>query len=160
MILPLGVSPFTRGNHTYRIDETAAELIRIYEALRNFPRLGLIVYADAFVLGQVDKDDFSISTDNRLTAAYRKAVSCEVFLSTVERNSDATERWQRASTHGIFHEGRIYLSTHTIQSELQLPMPSQTQRFGENYFASAHEIHGKLITTCENRRVIFVENLP
>ncbi|MCL2225446.1 MAG: hypothetical protein FWB96_10825 [Defluviitaleaceae bacterium] len=157
MILPLGVSHFTRGDYTYRLNETAAEIQRVYQSLQNFPRLGLIIYADSFTLNHTYTDDFSISMENILLNAYRKAVSAENFLHTLERTAESNSRWFRAAHHGYFYENRIYISTHTLENELFIPPPRQTTEINENFFTDSKRISGKRITACPDRQVILIE---
>jgi hypothetical protein len=160
MLLPLGVSHFTRGDYTYRLHETADEIKRVYMELQNFPRLGLIVYGDTFTLGHFYTDDFSVSIEKVLASAYREAISDEYFLHSLERTPQNTAMWVRARDNGYFFEDRIYISNRTLENELYIPAPRQRTVFDEKYFTESWRVFGKKITACVNRRVIHVENKP
>jgi hypothetical protein len=160
MVLPLGISHFTRGDYTYRLSEAAEEIERIYRELGNFPRLGLIVYADAFTLAKTYTDDFSISIETELSKAYKNAISGENFLNILERTTEETARWVRAQTHGYFYNGSIFISHSTLENELFISPPRQVTQINENPFAESQMISDKNIFACEQRRVIFVGNKP
>jgi hypothetical protein len=133
MILPLGISHFTRGDYRYRLSEAAEEITRVYNALMNFPRLGLIVYGDAFTLQRAYSDDFSVTIENELFAAYKNIISREFFLSAIERTPSSNSRWVRAAQHA-----------YVLGDEIS--------------FANDESISEKNISVCEERRVIFVIN--
>jgi len=158
MILPLGISHFTRGDYVYRLHDTATEIKRVYNELKNFPRLGLIVYGDAFTLGHFHTDDFSVSIENILTNAYKQAISNDYFLQALERTPQETRRWVRAMEHGYFLENKIYIANRTLENELFIPAPRQRTVINENYYTNSQRISGKKITACAKRRVIFIEN--
>ncbi|MCL1843044.1 MAG: hypothetical protein FWF79_04465 [Defluviitaleaceae bacterium] len=160
MILPLGVSHFTRGDYRYRLKQAAEEISRLYNALQSFPRLGLIVYADAFSVFRAGNDDFSVSIEPPLMNAYAAAIAGEFFLSSVEKNAANENRWIRSFYSGYVWEDRIYISTRTAENELNLPAPRQTIEINERFFADARRIPEKIIRICYERQVIFIENMP
>jgi hypothetical protein len=148
MVLPLGVSHFTRGDYRYRLNQAGEEITRIYRALQNFPRVGLIVYSDAFTISRAYTDDFSVLIEPQLITAYRKAVENEFFLSSLQREatSQAALRWVRLPNHGYYHDGRIYIPQATENETVEL--------------TEAQNLPEKIITACVLRQVIFVENKP
>ena len=160
MILPLGVSHFTRGDYTYRLTQAASEIIRVYEALRNFPRLGLIIYADALTLAHAHSEDFSVSVEAELVDAYRQAVSCAQFLPSLVRTTEETMRFVRSAFNGYYFDGTIYLSPQTLENELKIPPPRQKTKINGSYFIEAGRISGKKIFACQDRQVIFIDNMP
>ncbi|MCL2200151.1 MAG: hypothetical protein FWB80_14660 [Defluviitaleaceae bacterium] len=163
MVLPLGVSHFTRGDYRYRIHQAAAEIAHIYKALQNFPRLGLIAYADNFTLNRVYRDDFSISVEPQLMVAYSHAITPDHFLQSLERNdTQNAERpnWVRSAHHGYIWEERIYIPIQTITAELSLHAPRQTIEINYSTVTDSRRISEKKITACFHNRVIYVDNLP
>lgn len=159
MVLPLGVSHFTRGDYTYRIDGAAAEIARIYAALANFPRVGLIAYADAFTISRMYRDDFSVSFEPNLILAYGEAVSG--LVSSLERGTEENSRWVRSAHRGYFWDENIFISPLTLETELQIPTPPhQLAELNNQLWIPADVIRRKNIFACEARRVIFVDNLP
>lgn len=160
MILPLGVSHFTRGDFAYRLNPAAEELARLYTSLQNFPRLGLVAYADAFSLLRAYSDDFSVSIEATLTNAYRAAISPEIFLSELQRAPNSSYRWQRLVHHGYFYENKIFISAETLENELNISLPRQLSEINGSFFADSEKISEKKINVCLSRRVIFVETAP
>ena len=160
MILPLGISHFTRGDYTYRIHQAAAEITRIYEAIQAFPRVGLVAYADAFNLHHAYTDDFSISIERQLLAAYADVISSDNFLSSLERNAAAIPKWTRSIYHGYAYDDRIYISIHTLQEELSTPAPRQTAQINDATFAEAYHLLTMELSVCHALRVIYVEKTP
>jgi len=158
MILPLGISHYTRGDYTYRLHETAEEIIRVYEELQKFPRLKLIIYGDAFTYGLSQTNDFSISLEKILASAYKKAVSDNYFLQTLERTPQKTSRMVRATDHGYFFQNKIFISNRTLENELFIPAPRQRKVINENYYTDSQRISEKKITSCSKNQVIVIEN--
>jgi len=160
MILPLGISHFSRGDYNFRISETVAELHQTYEALRNFPRVGLIVYADSFSLSPSTQDDFSISGESRLMNAYRDVVACEHFLSRLETNVPPSPIWVRSEFLGYYREGDAYVNIRTLENELRIAPPRQQEEINGQNYANIQVIssynNSLNISFCAYRRVIFV----
>jgi len=160
MVLPLGVSHFTRGDYTYRLNQAAMEISRVYDALQNYPRVGLIAYADAFTLSRAYRDDFSVSIEPQLISAYSNAIYGENFLQLIEKTTNETTRWARSAYHGYIWEDRIYISTNTLENEILIMPHRQIIEINENSFVDSRRISGKIITVCPVRRVIYVDNTP
>jgi hypothetical protein len=123
----------------------------VYSALQNFPRVGLVAYADAFSLSRAWRDDFSISFEPALIAAYADAISDTHFLSSLERTHSENSRWVRFAHGGFFWNERIYIPENFFESEFS------TIEIDENHFIDAFEISEKNIYVCPVRRVIFIE---
>jgi len=155
MVLPLGVSHFSRQNHTYRVPEAAEEIGRIYQALSGFPRVGLIVYGDAFGLSRTNIDDFSIFIEEDLMAAYNSAIQGEHFLATIERSPQATATWSRDSRLAYLYDGRIYLDIETL-ADLSIPAPRGAVEINGRSFIDAARLSGFGIYFCADKNVVFV----
>jgi len=156
MALPLGISHFSRADHIYHLEEAAAEITRVYQALAGFPRLGLIVYADAFGISRAMRDDFSISLESKLLAAYEDAVSARHFVSVLETNAPHGSRWVRSAFAGYLWEGQIYINTDTL-TELSISLPRNTVEIGGHNFVEADRIIGRKISFCEIRQVVLMQ---
>jgi len=157
MVLPLGVSHFTRYDHSYNIPEAEAEISRIYQALAGFPRVGLVAYADAFGIAQTARDDFSISVEGRLMKAYGKAIENRHFISALEPNATHGPRWTRSAFVGYYLDGNIYVDVDTL-AELSISVPRSTHEFDGRIFADASRVSGRRISFCEIRQVIFIDS--
>ncbi|MCL1884199.1 MAG: hypothetical protein FWF81_10690 [Defluviitaleaceae bacterium] len=160
MVFPFGVSHFTLGDYNYRLNPAADEISRLFNEFKNFPRLGMIIYADAFTILRGFSDDFSVSREPVLINAYAEAISSRHFLSSLERYVDKSTRWARSAYKGYFWEGRIYISQNTLENELTISVPRQTIEINENNFVDSRRISGISINICHNSKVIFVENTP
>jgi hypothetical protein len=139
MVLPLGISHFTRGDYSYRLAQASEEIERIFRELLNFPRVGLIAYGDAFGLSRTLTDDFSITFEQQLLAAYRAAISHENFLAALNRSPSDGMGWVRSGLRGYYINGEISIF-----------------REGEPFEVPPE----KIISACAERHVIFVENKP
>jgi len=80
MILPLGISHFSRTQYRYYMEETAADIRRFYAALPAFPRIGAVVYRDLPRFGAL-WDDLSITRECEIREAYTQAIRNAHFLS-------------------------------------------------------------------------------
>jgi hypothetical protein len=156
MILPLGISHFTRGDYTYRLSQAASEITRIYKALRSFPRLGLVAYGDAFTIVHSYSDDFSVSIEAELISAYAEAVACGNYLQSLHRNSNETERWVRSLHGGYVWEDRIYIPTELFENEFNHSAPRNAVTINNKTFVESRRIPDKDIYLCDERRVIFI----
>ncbi|MCL2456439.1 MAG: hypothetical protein FWD19_02680, partial [Defluviitaleaceae bacterium] len=159
MILPLGVSHFTRGEYIYRLDETADEIFRLYDALKNFPRLGLIIYGDAFTLARAYSDDFSVSIEEKLISGYARAISHEKFFSTLIKNNSAEKtKFFRSKFRGMVWQDRIYIPVETLENEMKLSS-RQTISVDGKIFVESRRINKKIFL-CDENRIIFLEDTP
>jgi len=160
MVLPLGISHFSRVNYTYNMREAEAEIARVYEALQaGFPRVGMIVYGDASSISSqiAPQDSFAISVENSLMQAYENAISHENFLSVLEKDAPPSTRWVRSAFHGYHWEGVTYLNPATIEQEIaaNLPRTGFTEINGHNY-VDISRITNKTITVDLEQGVIFI----
>jgi hypothetical protein len=93
-----------------------------------------------------------------------EAISAEHFLSSIQRNSAENilenTRWVRSAYHGYFWKERIYISTLTLENEIQYTPPRQIIEINDSTFTDSRRISLKNINVCHNRRVIFIENTP
>lgn len=164
MVLPIGVSHFTRYDHIYNLEDAEKEIPRIYQALMSFPRVGLIAYADAFSINTSKQDDFSISVERSLMSAYGNAVEPEHFTSlltgftNVYHYDSPQPMWTRSTFLGYIYEGRLYIDVETLTAELSTSPPRVTVQIGERTFAPAENINRLQISFCENKQVILVSH--
>jgi len=158
MVLPLGVSHFSRSDHSYHLQEAAAEILRVYQALAGFPRLGLVVYADAFRLTPTSQDDFSISTEDGLISAYAKAIANMHFLSMLENDAPHGPRWARSAFTGYYWDGRIYIDADALTA-LSITIPRITIEINERIFVDSNRISVSdvSISFCDIRHAILIK---
>ena len=161
MVLPLGVSHFSRSDHTYHVQAAANELSRVYGALGSFPRLGLVVYGDAFGLSPTSGDSFAISAEFPLLAAYGEAVTSTLFLSALSANApQAPYTWVRSAFPGYVWEGRLFVDRETLTAEMPMPtsLPRSAVTLSGRAFVPAEDIPGAAVVFCDIRKAILVKN--
>jgi len=157
MVLPLGVSNFTREGHSHHIDEAAEEIARIYNALASFPRVGLVAYGDAFGLIPTRRDDFSITIEPALIAAYKQAITNQHFVSTLERDSQQSTRFARSRFDALLWDGSIYVDTATL-AEMAITVPRVTLEIGDRTFTDASRLAGVNASFCEEHHAVILNN--
>jgi len=156
MILPLGVSHFSQLTHSYHLSCAATEIKRVYQTLSSFPRVGLVVYGDAFGFVRDTRDDFAISIEPELMQAYGKAITNELFLPTLSRQTGGqTGRWVRSPHMGYYFDGEFFVDIETLQ-DLSLPLP-QTVEINGRYFANIKNIGN--ISHCPLRNVVLITGM-
>jgi len=156
MLFPLGISHFSRYDHAYHVEEAAAEILRVYQALAGFPRVGLVAYGDTFSVARTGRDDFAIAVEKRLVAAYNKAAANSHFLPALCTSVSLAPRRARSAHMGYFYDGKMYIDIATL-AELNIPVPRQTEQFDDRSFACASRIPAGRIWFCEIRQVIMVD---
>ena len=154
MILPLGVSHFSRDSGGYRIPQAASDIAEIYRTLLSFPRVGLIVYGDAFGIAKTGSEDFSISIEPALLDAYRETVSLEGFTSAIEKSPQGTGRYRRDLLNAYIYNGQIYIDTETLQN-LNIPLPGGVSEINGREYINASRLSGFGIRYCEELNVVF-----
>ncbi|MCL2365178.1 MAG: hypothetical protein FWC71_11000 [Defluviitaleaceae bacterium] len=122
MILPLGISHFSRAQYRYYMGEAAADIRRFYEALPAFPRVGAVVYRDLPRFG-ANWDDLSITRECEIREAYVQAISNAHFISRLVDAAYVPHRlpgvdWVRSAFHGYVYGGRFFVDIETIRQEL------------------------------------------
>jgi len=154
MVLPLGVSHLSRVDYVYSIEAAADEIMRLYHAMANFPRVGLVVYADAFGLHSGGgQDDFAISIESELIAAYRQAIHVnDVYVNLLVKNSDDKTRLVRHNLAGYYYNG-IFIDTE-ILSDRGINVPRATIDIGDRTFVDIERVPRAMF--CERRQVIFI----
>ena len=155
MVLPLGVSHFSTANHAYRIGEAAAEILRVYQGLAAFPRVGLIAYGDAFGIAQTRANDFAITVETTLMAAYEKAAN-SLALATGHHTAQGVSPWLRSPYWGYYLDGNMYVDTATLDA-LGIATPRQTVSFNDRVFVAANTITAANIRFCPNLQAILVD---
>ena len=153
MVLPLGVSNFTRNTHLHHVPCAAKEIARMYGALRSFPRVGLIAYADAFCIRHTTQYDFSISIEPALVYAYSEATSH--FLSYVQRNTPPGPGFTRSLSYALLWDSDIYVDTQAL-AEVGLPVPRITLELGEHIFTHSRNITSSSVEFCEVRQAVVI----
>ena|GEM_PF-553793 len=156
MILPLGISHFTRGEYIYRLTQTAEEISALYKHLQTFPRLGLIVYGDAFTLARTYHADFSISIEEKLSAAYAKAVASDYFLHSLEKSGAADTRWVRFPHSGYVLQEQTFLPLEIFEAVIKTAPPRQIFTINNQNFIDTQKVNIKEIFLCEEKRVIYI----
>ena len=119
MILPLGISHFSRALHRYYMDEAAADIRALYAALPAFPRVGAVVYRDLPRFG-ANWDDLGITKECEIREAYAQAIQDTYFLSRAGAiaQDGAEAMWVRSTFHGYVYGGRFFVDVETIHQEL------------------------------------------
>ena len=114
MVLPVGVSHFSLYDHRYYIEEAGAELMEIYHALRAFPNVGAVIYGDAFGFARGLADDFAISIERELLAAYGAAIGSRCFVNKSRRGKIEDAGLVRSSYMGRVWQGELYVRVDTL----------------------------------------------
>jgi len=154
MVLPLGVSHISQVDYVYDIEAAADEISRLYRALANFPRVGLVVYADAFGMRTGGgNDDFAISIEQELLTAYRTAITeSDIFVNLLVRNEEARQMWARHNLTGFYYSG-AFIDTE-ILNQLGLNIPRVTIEFNDVTLADIGRVPG--LEFCQTRQAILV----
>ena len=146
MILPLGISHFSRLDYVYHIQEGADEILRIYrDILAGFPRVRLIVYMDTRDVLTL-QDDFTITQESALMDAYQKAVSDMRFISNLGEGVRDGKLWLRSAFNGYYLDGSVLLDIKMLETELGIPAPLQQTYVEGRSFVSIDDMVGKRIT--------------
>ena len=156
ILLPLGVSHFSRRDYVYRVPEAALEIARVYEALRNgFPRVRLVVYRDH---GSTTPqgDDFSLTREERLINAYRYAISDNHFLGRLEPGNTEGPIWLRSALHGYYYEGQVFIDREILAAKQHRPIPGTTTEINGRVYVDINDIRGLDIEADHVRRVIYL----
>lgn len=156
MLLPVGVSHFSRSNHSYYIEEAAFEILRIYQALLGFPRVGLVAYGDAFGVVRTQQDDFSITVEKKLVTAYHIAAHNPYFITKLEAAESDAPLLVRSAYFGYVFDNNIYLDITTL-AELDIPTPRQMVEINGSPFICTSQISDRHIWFCQIRQAIMVD---
>lgn len=156
IILPLGVSHFSHQAHSYHISCAAAEIERVYQTLQGFPRVGLVVYGDAFGFVRSIRDDFAISVEPALMLAYSKAIANGHFIPTLQMDV-STGRWVRSPYMGYYWEGSIFIDVQTFD-EISLPLPQDAAvEINDRSFINIKNIGN--ISYCPLRNIVLIGDM-
>ena len=127
IMLNLGISHFTTADHRYRIAETAATLEQVYRTIiSEFPRIKMVNYMDIVRL-DITGQDYRISIDPALRAAYKKSVSNFITAAPRSFDNSAVPQAIRSLYFAHVEDGDIYLDIRILEEELNIPVPSQTR---------------------------------
>jgi hypothetical protein len=157
MLLPAGVSHFSRIDYTYYINEAADEIQRVYGALAGFPRVKAVVYRDMNNIG-ARWDDMSITRENDLLLAYTDAVSGGYFLSALQPRPPLFRQWLRSVFTGYENDGSFYVDYETLTGELFLTRPGEAIEINGRAFVDTANLSLD-ITIDTKQRIIYI-NLP
>jgi len=131
MFVHIGISRQSGHDFIYRPHLAAAEMERVYNALlADFPRVKGIVYlsVDEVRRGAARNtaDDFSITDDEVLRAAYREMVSRPDVVAAVAANDTPEDGGVRKrSRHAALRAGGLYyISERTLLDEMGIPRGS------------------------------------
>ena len=157
MILPIGVSHFSHRDFVYRVPQAAAEIIRVYEAIRNgFPRVRLVVYAN-HGLTTHQRDDFSITREEGTIEAYQDAIADSHFLSRLVTNAEEGPMWMLSLQHGYYHEGQVFIDRELLPAGHGRIPPAAISEINGRSYVEIGVVSGLKIEVDHARRVIFIQ---
>jgi len=156
IILPIGVGHFSRRDYVYRVSQAAAEIKRVYEAIRDtFPRVHMVIYA-SHNISTPDGDDFSLTKEEALITAYNTAISDSHFITRLESGRIDSHVWMRSPLHGYYYNGEIFIDREILTTRRHLPIPSATTEINGRIFVNTASVNNMKIATDHTRRVIYV----
>jgi len=154
--LPLGVGHFSRRDYVYRVPQAATELTRVFEALRDtFPRLRMIVYANNGI-STPQGDDFSLTREVGLIAAYTSVVADDHFISRLTAGGAENPQWMRSHLHGYYYEGQVFVDREIFEVRQLRTLPTDTKEINDRTYISIAGLDWMKIATDHTRRVIFM----
>lgn len=114
LISQLGISHYSTKNHTYQIQEAAERIEEIYEKIQDsFPRIKGVIYVNRNGTDQVPKtalrNDYTVTSDKDLTAAYERAISGDYFGSHPVRGVEQI----RSPFPAYLKNGMVYIAEKT-----------------------------------------------
>lgn len=156
MLLPIGVSHFSRRDYVYRVPEAAAEITRVFEAIRDgFPRVRLVVYANHGIT-TAQQDDFSITREQGTINAYRDVIADSHFLSRLEPGGDEGPIWMLSDFHGYYHDGQVFVDREILAGRQQRITSAQVMEINGRSFVEISLIDGLDIEVDHARQVIWL----
>jgi len=156
ILLPLGVSHFSRRDYVYRVPQAAEELVRVYNVLRDtFPRIRMVIYADNGISTSW-WDDFGLSREDPMIKAYGMAVADDHFLSRIEAGGIEGPMLMRSPLHGYYYQGDIFVDQEIFSSRPERLIPSATKEINDRRYVNAADIDFIKIVADHSRRVIYV----
>ena len=158
ILLPIGISHFSHRDFVYRVPYAAAEITRVYEAIRdNFPRVRLVVYGDHgqdFTTPQ--RDDFSITREQGTIYAYHNAISNSHFISRLEPSGEAGPIWMLSALHGYYYEGEIFIDREILISRGLRVSSATTTEINGRLYVEVGAVRGLEVEIDHARQVVFV----
>ena len=156
MLLPVGVSHFSHRDFVYRVPQAAAEITRVYEAIRDgFPRVRMVVYANHGITTP-QRDDFSVTREQGTIYAYRDVTADSHFLSRLEPGGDEGPIWMLSNRHGYYHEGQVFIDREILEFRQQRVSSGQTTDINGRAFVEIGLVRGLEIEVDHVRQVIWV----
>jgi len=157
ILLPLGVGHFSRRDYVYRVPQAAAEVTRIYNALRDsFPRVRLVIYGNHNTSTPY-WDDFSLTREDALLRAYNEAISDEYFLSRLIPGDFDGLLYMRSPLHGYYYQGNVFIDHGILEARAHRPIPAPTKEVGGRMYVNINEINWMKVATDHTRRVVYIQ---
>jgi len=120
MISKLAISHYSKKGHTFYINEAVDMISHLYSRLpTHYPRIKGINYIDIdnikIAPSNTGNDNFSVSTEPKITKAYQDAISNSYFLEDVEQSKqeDGYE-WMKMRTPIYEWDNHLYVSEEMI----------------------------------------------
>jgi hypothetical protein len=157
MLLPVGISHFSRIDYIYYINETATEIESLYKNIKSFPRIKAVVYLDASNIG-LRWDNMSLTRENNLMISYANAITNGHYLSNIEPRPPSIYQWLRSAFHGYFYENRLYVDAETLTAELSVSRPGITTEINNRQYIDISRLTLDISVNHE-RKIIYI-HLP
>jgi len=124
MLTELAVSHYSSRDNRYRSDDAARLIKKILAAAgTQFPRIKAYIYADEG-LSDGGTDNFSVTGDGDVKAAYREAASGVQFLrSVVEEPSFYLRSAFRSAHRAYYGAGGVFIPVNALASDLGCDVP-------------------------------------
>lgn len=156
IILPIGVSHFSHRDFVYRVPQAAAEIVRVYEAIRDgFPRVRMVVYAN-HGLTSARGDDFSITREQGTMEAYRDAIADSHFISRLMPRGDDGPLWLLSPLNGYYHEGQVFVDQEVLPAGHRRVSSNAIAEINGRSFVEIGAVQEMEIDIDHTRRVIWI----
>ena len=156
ILLPLGISHFSRRDYVYRVPQAIEEMQRVYNIIRDsFPRVRMVVYADNNITTP-EWDDFGLSREDAKIKGYGVAIVDNHFISRLEAGSLERPMLMRSPLHGYYYQGEVFIDRGVFEASHHETPSTTTKEINERTFLNAADIDWIKIITDHSRRVIYV----
>ena len=120
MISKLAISHYSKKGHAFYVEEAITIMNHLYTQLPvHYPRIKAINYIDIdntkVAPGDTGSDNFSVSTEPKITRAYKDAIGDSYYLQNVEQSgtSNAYE-WMKMRTPIYEWQNKLYVAEETL----------------------------------------------
>jgi hypothetical protein len=152
MLLPVGISHFSRARYVYYMEETMEEIRQLYAALPGFPGVKAIVWFDRLRYGS-QWDTLSITREHEILRAYAQAVADVYFISAFPpTGTGSVQKKLRANNAGYYYNGLYYINIDTL-NELNINYSGEVTERDSRLYAPA-TLLGVTFTVCRVSRTI------